>query len=60
MFTIIPAVTGSLGIIPMLFYDLDNAKKERMYSELIARRKLVSEKLGSDSDNVLGLAETQE
>lgn len=60
MFTIIPAVTGSLGIIPMLFYDLDNAKKERMYSELIARRKLVSKKLGSDSDNVLGLAETQE
>ena len=60
MFTIIPAVTGSLGIIPMLFYDLDNAKKERMYSELIARRKLVSETLGRDSDNILGLAETQE
>ena len=60
MFTIIPAVTGSLGIIPMLFYDLDNEKKERMYAELIARRKLVSEKLGSDTENVLGLASVGE
>lgn len=58
MFTIIPAVTGSLGIIPMLFYDLDNEKKERMYAELIARRKLVSQKLGSDTENILGLADT--
>ena len=30
MFTIIPAVTGSLGIIPMLFYDLNNEKKEEV------------------------------
>ncbi len=58
MFTIIPAVTGSLGIIPMLFYDLDNDKKERMYAELIARRKLVTEKLEQDNENVLGLKET--
>jgi Na+/melibiose symporter-like transporter len=56
MFTIIPAVTGSLGIIPMLFYDLDNAKKERMYAELIERRKLVSETIDKDTDNVLGLS----
>lgn len=58
MFTIIPAVTGSLGIIPMLFYDLDNAKKERMYSELIARRKLVSDALASDTENIFELAES--
>ena len=38
MFTIIPAITGSFGIIPMLFYDLDGKKKERMYAELLARR----------------------
>ena len=42
MFTIIPAVTGSLGIIPMLFYDLNNDKKEKMYAELLARRNLMS------------------
>lgn len=58
MFTIIPAVTGSLGIIPMLFYDLDNDKKERMYAELLARRRLVTEKLEQDNENVLGLKET--
>lgn len=38
MFTIIPAVTGALGIVPMLFYDLEGKKKERMYAELLARR----------------------
>lgn len=42
MFTIIPAITGSLGIIPMLFYDLNNDKKERMYKELLARRNMMA------------------
>lgn len=56
MFTIIPAVTGSLGIIPMLFYDLDNDKKEKMYAELLARRKLVSDAVESDDENILELA----
>lgn len=42
MFTIIPALTGSLGIIPMLFYDLDNKKKELMYAELLERRSRIS------------------
>lgn len=44
MFTIIPAVTGALGIIPMLFYDLDGKKKERMYADLLQRRQAASEK----------------
>lgn len=44
MFTIIPAVTGALGIIPMLFYDLDGKKKERMYADLLKRRQEASEK----------------
>ena len=42
MFTIIPAVTGSLGIIPMLFYNLNNKRKEQMYAELLVRRKMLS------------------
>ena len=50
MFTIIPAVTGSLGIIPMLFYDLNNDKKEKMYAELLERRKLVSDAVESDDE----------
>ncbi len=39
MFTIIPVITGSFGVIPMLFYDLNGKKKERMYAELLQRRK---------------------
>ncbi len=60
MFTIIPAVTGSLGIIPMLFYDLDNEKKEKMYADLLERRKAVSEMLENDTENLLGLAKVSE
>ena len=56
MFTIIPAVTGSLGIIPMLFYDLDNDKKEKMYAELLERRKLMSDAVESDNKEMLRLA----
>ncbi len=60
MFTIIPAVTGSLGIIPMLFYDLNNDKKEKMYAELLERRKLMSDAVESDNEDMLKLAaETQ-
>ena len=47
MFTIIPTVTGSLGIIPMLFYDLDNKKKEKMYAELLERRLETANKASS-------------
>ena len=56
MFTIIPAVTGSLGIIPMLFYDLDNDKKERMYAELLERRNFMNSAVESDDENLLNLA----
>ncbi len=53
MFTIIPAVTGSLGIIPMLFYDLNNDKKERMYAELLARRNLMSATVADGNEDAL-------
>ena len=56
MFTIIPTLTGSLGIIPMLFYDLNNEKRERMYSELLARRKLMSNAVESENEELLTLA----
>ena len=49
MFTIIPVLTGSFGIIPMLFYDLGGKKKEMMYAELLARRKEAST-AASDGD----------
>ncbi len=56
MFTVIPAVTGSLGIIPMLFYDLDNSKKEKMYAELLERRRLMNDAVESDGKDMLELA----
>ncbi len=56
MFTIIPAVTGSLGIIPMLFYDLDNDKKEKMYAELLERRRLMNDAVESGDKEMLELA----
>lgn len=49
MFTIVPAMTGTLGIIPMLFYDLHGKKKELMYAELLQRRKEASN-AASDGD----------
>jgi len=38
MCTIIPFVTGILGIVPKLFYDLSGEKRNRMYDELFAQR----------------------
>lgn len=53
MFTIIPAITGSLGIIPMLFYDLDGKKKEQMYAELLVRRAELQKAADSGSTEAL-------
>lgn len=47
MFTIIPFITTSLGIIPMLFYDLNDKKKEKMYEELLERRAAMSKEATS-------------
>lgn len=38
MTTIIPIVTGILGIVPKFFYDLGGEKREKMYEELLVRR----------------------
>jgi Na+/melibiose symporter-like transporter len=43
--TIIPTLTGLLGIIPILFYDLSGEKRERMYAELLVRREEMAKKL---------------
>lgn len=60
MFTVVPAVTGALGIFPMLFYDLHGKKKERMYAELLQRRKDAAAVVSSgDKEAVEALAEEQ-
>lgn len=38
LWTIIPAGSTILGMIPMFFYNLDNDTRDRMYAELQARR----------------------
>ena len=60
MFTIVPFATTSLGIIPMLFYDLAGEKRERMYAELLARRAEMSQSATSGSaEDLERLAEMQ-
>ncbi|HOU10962.1 MAG TPA: MFS transporter [Clostridiales bacterium] len=54
MCTIIPIVTGILGIIPKFFYDLGGKKREMMYAELLARRAARQREL---SDGLLAAKE---
>jgi Na+/melibiose symporter-like transporter len=48
-YAILPFLTGFLGIIPMLFYDLSGKKREKMYAELLDRRANMS-KNASEAD----------
>ena len=48
MSTVIPFVTGSLGIIPKLFYDLSGAKRDKMYAELFERRSKTIKEVAQD------------
>ena len=56
MFTIIPFVTSSLGIIPILFYDLNGKKRDKMYEELLARRSAVNTAVASGDAEAMELA----
>ncbi len=60
MFTIIPAITGSLGIIPMLFYDLDGKKKEIMYAELLERRAALQKAADEGNTELLANASKEQ
>jgi Na+/melibiose symporter-like transporter len=60
MATIIPTVTGLLGIIPILFYDLSGEKRERMYAELLQRREEAAKiAMTGDADAIKELAKKQ-
>ena len=53
MFTVMPMITTSLSIIPLLFYDLSGKKRDKMYEELLARRAMMaSEVTTGDSDSL--------
>ncbi len=48
----IPIITSSLGIVPKLFYPIDNQMRDRMYSELAQRRKEVAAQMDADKQTV--------
>ena len=59
-FAIVPTITGSFGLIPMLFYDLSGEKRERMYAELLVRRAEVSSVASTGStDDLNRIADEQ-
>lgn len=61
MSTVIPLVTGSLSIIPKLFYDLTGDKRDKMYEDLLARRAQISKEVsGGDAESMARAAESQQ
>ncbi|MBQ8228444.1 MAG: MFS transporter [Clostridia bacterium] len=44
----IPIITSSLGIIPKLFYPINNQVRDRMYADLAERRKAIAEQMDAD------------
>lgn len=56
MSTVIPLVTGSLSIIPKLFYDLTGDKRDRMYEDLLERRSQISKEVSSGDAEAMAKA----
>ena len=49
MSVLLPVATGIFGLVPKLFYDLSGEKKDRMYSELYARRQLATQEASANA-----------
>lgn len=45
-----PIITGALGIIPKFFYPINDSMRDKMYKELVERRKAVALKMEENSD----------
>lgn len=56
IFSAVPMITSVLCVIPMLFYDLQGEKRDRMYAELIARRARIAEVATSGDKDAMALA----
>lgn len=60
MATVIPFLTGSLSIIPKLFYNLTGKTRDKMYEDLLARRaKISKDASGGDADAIARAADGQ-
>ncbi|MBQ2775590.1 MAG: MFS transporter [Clostridia bacterium] len=44
----VPIITGALGVIPKLFYPIDDATRKIMYDELLERRSAVAQAMQED------------
>lgn len=51
MATLIPAILALLSILPMLGYRIDKDTRDRMYSELNARRVAIAENINAGAEN---------
>ncbi len=51
--TLVPAVTGLIGMIPKFFYNIDDKTRKRMYAELAERRSEVAKTLNDEADNLV-------
>lgn len=49
--TILPIMTGSLGIIPKFFYNINEKTRKRMYAELDERRSEIAQKVNAESES---------
>ncbi len=56
MGTGIPIITSSLGIIPKFFYPLTGPKRDRMYADLVERRKKMVSRVTAAGDDKEELA----
>jgi len=54
LFTIVPVITGALGYIPMLFYNLTGEKRDKMYADLMERRSAAARAATNAKDNEEG------
>jgi GPH family glycoside/pentoside/hexuronide:cation symporter len=60
MSTVIPLITGSLGIIPKLFYDLTGKKRDDMYEDLLSRRTRISKEVSSGDPEAMARAKASQ
>lgn len=49
--TLLPGLTGMIGIVPKLFYNIDAETKDRMYKELAIRRAETAKAINEISDD---------
>ncbi|MEI6579050.1 MAG: MFS transporter [Eubacteriales bacterium] len=62
MGTGIPVITSSLGILPKFFYPLTGPRRERMYADLVERRKKMVSRVtaaGDDKEELARIAESE-